>query len=84
MKQLADPLIVIPAFNESSNVSGVVGDVIAKTGLPVLVVDDASADDTAAKAAEAGASVISLATQMGAWEPRRLAYAMPSSMVTNA
>ena len=49
-------LALIPAYNESAQISDVVG----RTGkiLPVLVVDDGSTDQTAAKAVEAGAAVI--------------------------
>lgn len=50
--------VVIPAFNEGHGIAAVVGRV--REALPeaeVMVVDDASADDTAARAAEAGARV---------------------------
>jgi glycosyltransferase involved in cell wall biosynthesis len=55
---------LIPAFNEA----GTIAEVIA--GLPglvrhVLVVDDGSTDATAAQAREAGADVLSLATNRG-------------------
>lgn len=59
-------LIVIPAYNESGRVGAVVEDVAAT--LPhadVLVIDDGSADDTAAEAAAAGATVISLPLNSG-------------------
>jgi len=59
-------LIVIPAYNEETRVGDVVRDV--KSTLPhvdVLVVDDGSADRTAAEAAEAGAITLSLPVNSG-------------------
>ncbi|MEW6578148.1 MAG: glycosyltransferase family 2 protein, partial [Chloroflexota bacterium] len=49
-------LALIPAYNEAGRVGGVVAAVRAR--LPVLVVDDGSADDTAPLAEEAGATVL--------------------------
>lgn len=48
-------LALIPAYNEARGIGEVVAGATAH--LPVLVVDDGSADDTAARAGEAGASV---------------------------
>jgi glycosyltransferase involved in cell wall biosynthesis len=57
--------ILIPAYNEAALVAGVVG-VALEAGLgPVLVVDDGSADETAAVARAAGAEVLSLAPNRG-------------------
>jgi glycosyltransferase involved in cell wall biosynthesis len=59
-------LIVIPAYNESGRVGAVVEDV--QTVLPaadVLVIDDGSADATAAEAHAAGASVLTLPVNSG-------------------
>jgi glycosyltransferase involved in cell wall biosynthesis len=53
---MAELLALIPAYEEGSRVAGVV--VAAITHLPVLVVDDGSTDDTLARAAAAGATVI--------------------------
>jgi glycosyltransferase involved in cell wall biosynthesis len=47
---------LIPGFNEGPRIGRVVSE--AATHLPVLVVDDGSNDDTAARAREAGATVI--------------------------
>ncbi len=59
-------LIVIPAFNESGRVAGVVAELIRRfPAYTVLVVDDASKDLTAAEAAGAGALVVSLAFNLG-------------------
>lgn len=49
-------LALIPAYNEAERVSGVVA--AAKSYLAVLVVDDGSTDDTAARAEAAGATVL--------------------------
>jgi len=49
--------VIIPAFNEGKTVGGVVRGALAHAG-EVLVIDDGSTDDTAAVAAEAGATVI--------------------------
>ncbi|MEO8229564.1 MAG: glycosyltransferase family 2 protein [Chloroflexota bacterium] len=53
---MADVLALIPAFEEGSRVAGVV--LGATAHLPVLVVDDGSTDDTAARAESAGATVL--------------------------
>lgn len=62
-----DTLIIIPAHNEAALVGDTVRDILNATQLPVVVVDDASTDDTATKARNAGAQLIPLATQLGAW-----------------
>jgi glycosyltransferase involved in cell wall biosynthesis len=61
------PLAVIPARNEGLTVAEVVTGVRAYTPCDVLVVDDASTDHTARAAGYAGATVISLVNQLGAW-----------------
>ncbi len=53
-------LAVIPAYNEAGRVGAVIGGLTA-LGLPVLVVDDGSRDDTAGVAHAAGANVLSQA-----------------------
>lgn len=59
-------LILIPAFNEEGAVGGVVREVREAMGeVPVLVVDDCSADGTAAMAREAGAEVLPLPFHLG-------------------
>jgi glycosyltransferase involved in cell wall biosynthesis len=51
--------IVIPAFNEADAIAGVVGDLRAEASWHEIIgVDDASTDDTAARAEGAGARVI--------------------------
>ncbi|MFL5844095.1 MAG: glycosyltransferase family 2 protein [Solirubrobacteraceae bacterium] len=59
-------LVIIPAYNESGHVGAVVRDV--REHLPaadVLVIDDGSADDTAAEAFAAGATVVKLPMNAG-------------------
>ncbi|HET8941798.1 MAG TPA: glycosyltransferase family 2 protein, partial [Rudaea sp.] len=60
-------LAVIPAYNEAATVAAVVRGVISTLDCDVLVVSDASDDDTAALARAAGARVIELAWRLGAW-----------------
>ena len=61
-------LVVIPAYNES----GAIDEVVRRChpgedNRGVLVVSDCSSDDTAAIARAAGASVLELSQQIGAW-----------------
>ncbi|MGZ8502366.1 MAG: glycosyltransferase family 2 protein [Candidatus Limnocylindrales bacterium] len=53
---MADVLALIPAYEEGPRVAGVA--LGATAYLPVLVVDDGSTDDTAARAEAAGATVL--------------------------
>lgn len=67
MLQKADRvLIIVPAWNEAQNVAKTVSEI--RTLGPtydVVVVDDGSTDDTAARAREAGAVVLSLPFNLG-------------------
>jgi glycosyltransferase involved in cell wall biosynthesis len=59
-------LVMIPAYNEAESVAAVVAEV--RAALPeatVLVINDGSTDQTAARAAEAGATVLDLAINLG-------------------
>jgi glycosyltransferase involved in cell wall biosynthesis len=58
-----DILAIIPAYNEGARVAAVVGG--AAQFLPVLVVDDGSGDDTAARASSAGATVLRQSPNQG-------------------
>lgn len=59
-------LIFIPAWNEEETIASVVADVREKiAGADVLVVDDGSTDQTAERAAAAGARVASLPFNLG-------------------
>lgn len=53
---MPNTLALIPAYQESPRIARVVGGALAH--MPVLVVDDGSADDTAAQAEAAGATVV--------------------------
>jgi glycosyltransferase involved in cell wall biosynthesis len=57
-------LVIVPAHNEGPRIGAVVRAVVAQ-GLPVLVVDDGSGDDTGAEACAAGARVLSLRPNRG-------------------
>jgi glycosyltransferase involved in cell wall biosynthesis len=60
------PLVVIPAFNEAAEITKVLAGVrSADPGIPVLVVDDGSTDDTAGEARRAGADVLRLPLNLG-------------------
>jgi glycosyltransferase involved in cell wall biosynthesis len=69
MKPAAGPnrlLILIPAFNEAGAISGVIHEVrAAAPEAPILVVDDASTDDTNRRARSAGAFVLRLPYHLG-------------------
>jgi glycosyltransferase involved in cell wall biosynthesis len=59
-------LVMMPAYNEAETVAAVVAEVrAAMPGADVLVVNDGSRDETAARAAEAGATVLDLAINLG-------------------
>jgi glycosyltransferase involved in cell wall biosynthesis len=60
---MPDLITIVPAFNEAATIADVVGRALAHA--PVLVVDDGSTDETAARAASAGAEVIRHARRMG-------------------
>jgi hypothetical protein len=60
-------LVLIPAHNEAATVGVIVSEVRRLWGLPVVVIDDCSTDDTAAVARAAGAIVLPLVLQLGAW-----------------
>lgn len=58
--------ILIPAYNEAARIAEVIAGVRAvATDTPVLVVDDGSTDDTAARAEAAGARVVRHAVNRG-------------------
>ena len=59
-----DVCVLIPGYNESRAIAGVVRSVQG-LGFPVLVIDDGSTDSMAEKAREAGAEVLSYAPNQG-------------------
>ena len=58
--------VVIPAFNEFETITMIVSKVSA-LGYPIVVVNDCSEDNTALLAEQAGANVLNLTEQAGAW-----------------
>lgn len=63
-----DPVIILmPAKNESASIGRVISDIRQYFQGTVLVINDASTDDTAFVAQQAGAQVISLEFSLGAW-----------------
>jgi glycosyltransferase involved in cell wall biosynthesis len=59
-------LVIVPAWNEEGAVGGVVRAVREHVpGVPVLVIDDHSQDNTVARAKEAGAAVLPLPHHLG-------------------
>lgn len=69
MSQLKDNRIcvVMPAMNEGLTIASVVASVL-ELGYQVVVIDDASVDDTATEAKRAGALVLSHIKTLGAWK----------------
>ena len=60
-------VILMPAYNEAESIAAVIGEIRQLFDYPVVVIDDASEDQTAHEAAAAGALVIPLSVQLGAW-----------------
>ena len=59
-----DTLLIMPAFNEAAGIARTLAELLPAAP-HVLVVDDGSKDDTAARAGAAGAEVLRLATNLG-------------------
>ena len=59
--------VIMPTFNESEVVGDVVRAIRSELDIPIWVINDHSSDGTANAAASAGARVISLPEQLGAW-----------------
>lgn len=60
-------VIIIPAHNEAQDIAFVISEIQACCESPIVVIDDASTDDTILVAKRAGAKVVPLAVQLGAW-----------------
>lgn len=66
-------LVVIPAKNEALTIAEVVAEV-REQGFAVVVIDDASTDQTAVLARQAGAEVVSLLFTIGAWNAMQTGF----------
>ena len=60
-------VVLIPAHNEAEDIAFVIGEINQHSNFPIVVIDDASSDETISVARQAGAIVIPLAVQLGAW-----------------
>jgi len=60
-------LVIIPAYNESACIAGVLAELGRQPGLDVVVVDDASTDGTRQVVEGQGVLCFPLAFQLGAW-----------------
>lgn len=60
-------IILIPAHNEQATVGAIVSQVRRRWNCPVIVIDDCSTDATGQAARNAGATVLPLTLQLGAW-----------------
>jgi glycosyltransferase involved in cell wall biosynthesis len=60
-------LFVIPARDEAATIGALLDQLVPRVGAHVLVVSDASADDTSSVARRHGAQVLELPLQLGAW-----------------
>ena len=60
-------VVIIPAHNESEDLAFVISEINKHSNFPIVVIDDASTDDTIENAKKAGAIVVPLALQLGAW-----------------
>ena len=61
------PIALIPAHNEVATVGAIVTQVRQLWNYPVVVIDDCSSDPPAQAARNAGATVLPLTLQLGAW-----------------
>lgn len=62
------PLVVIPAYNEETTLPDVITSLASQGFYDVVVIDDASTDNTALVAKKLGAKVITLEHNLGAWK----------------
>ncbi len=60
-------IVLIPAKNEAANVGQVIAELRQVFAGKILVIDDASTDNTAQVARQAGADVMTLCASLGAW-----------------
>ncbi|MCK5877297.1 MAG: glycosyltransferase family 2 protein [Candidatus Marithrix sp.] len=68
MKLLCDSVVIlIPAKNEAQTVGKIIAEIKSKLSATVVVIDDASTDDTISVSQFAGAIVLPLPFSLGAW-----------------
>ena len=67
-------LVIIPARNESETIGYIIKELNKKMPGDILVVDDFSCDNTGLNASSAGALVLSLCIQLGAWGAIRAGF----------
>ena len=67
MKPNSDTLVVIPAKNEAQSIVAVISALKKQHTYDILLINDASTDNTANLAENAGATVINLIQSLGAW-----------------
>ncbi|KPA10262.1 Glycosyl transferase, family 2 [Candidatus Magnetomorum sp. HK-1] len=67
-------IVVIPARNEFSTIGDIVKKLKKITSCDVVVVDDASDDNTIENARESGAIILQLSIQLGAWGAIRTGF----------
>ena len=67
MSSVDRTIALIPAHNEAATVGNIVTQICSLWRCPVVVIDDCSTDNTVQIARAAGASVLPLAIQLGAW-----------------
>lgn len=60
-------VVIIPAHNEAEDIGFVICEIKKHSNFPVVVIDDTSTDNTIHVARAAGAVVVPLAAQLGAW-----------------
>lgn len=60
-------VVIIPAHNEAEDIALVIAEIKQQGDFKIIVIDDASTDETIQVARRAGATVIPLAIQLGAW-----------------
>lgn len=60
-------VVVIPAHNEAQDIAHVISQIQQHGDFKIVVIDDASTDNTIDVARQAGATVIPLVLQLGAW-----------------
>ncbi|HCK82757.1 MAG TPA: glycosyl transferase [Candidatus Competibacteraceae bacterium] len=61
------PIALVPAYNEEATIGFIVAQIRRRFRYPVVVIDDCSSDATATIARAAGATVLPLTLQLGAW-----------------